>query len=98
VEQSTPFEYIIEEQFEMSMCPLCNHFQSIEVKCPECGKEIADQGKVSDFFDDYSPYMETDELKLEDGYPNDFKNKQCPHYFYCDFCKQEVLYFIGEWA
>jgi hypothetical protein len=81
----------------MAMCPICNNFQMINVKCPECGKDVADQGKLSDYFDDYSPYMEADGLKLEDGFPRDFNDSQCPHVFYCDSCQQEILYFIGEW-
>lgn len=81
----------------MAMCPICNNFQTINVRCPECGRAVQDQGRVSDFFDDYSPYMEVDELKLEDGYPENFTESQCPHVFYCDACHQEVLFFIGEW-
>ncbi|MDR7071119.1 hypothetical protein [Fictibacillus barbaricus] len=81
----------------MGMCPVCNNFHTINVRCPECGRSITDRGKVSDFFDDYSAYMEVDELKLEDGYKHDFKDSQCPHIFYCDSCHQEVMFFIGEW-
>lgn len=31
-------------------------------------------GKVSDYFDDYSVYMEIDQLKVENGYFSDLVN------------------------
>ncbi|MFC0189858.1 hypothetical protein ACFFJY_16240 [Fictibacillus aquaticus] len=81
----------------MSVCPLCNLLHTAAIRCPECGSETEDKGKVSDFYDDYSPYMEIDGLKLEDGFPADERDRQCPHIFYCHSCQQEVLFFINEW-
>ncbi|WP_374723686.1 hypothetical protein [Calidifontibacillus erzurumensis] len=49
-----------------------------------------------DYFDNYSPYLEIDGTKLVDGYPNDQKNHQCPHVFYCPNCLTEQVYLIDE--
>ncbi|WP_307872032.1 hypothetical protein [Priestia megaterium] len=53
-------------------------------------------GKVSDYFDDYSAYMEIDQLKVENGYPGDLANHQCIHLFYCSTCHSEELKQIQE--
>ncbi|WP_330849040.1 hypothetical protein [Priestia megaterium] len=53
-------------------------------------------GKVSDYFDDYSAYMEIDQLKVENGYPSDLANHQCIHLFYCSACHSEELKQIHE--
>jgi hypothetical protein len=49
-----------------------------------------------DLFDDYSAYMPIDQMKLEDGYKEDFIKGQCPHLLKCDGCNYEVTYLIKE--
>ncbi|GIN62821.1 hypothetical protein J27TS8_28140 [Robertmurraya siralis] len=80
----------------MGICPLCNGFQSVEQKCNICGTALVDAGKVMDFYDDYSPYMPIDLLKLEDGYSNDYKSEQCPHLLQCPQCGIDKVVFIQE--
>jgi len=82
----------------MSMCPVCNQLHTVVFHCPDCGNAGEDQGKLSDYFDDYSPYVDSDGLKLENGYPADFKESQCPHVYYCKICRQEMVIFISEWT
>ncbi len=48
-------------------------------------------GKSQRLFDDYSAYMEIDQLKVENGYPSDLANHQCIHLFYCSTCHSEEL-------
>jgi predicted RNA-binding Zn-ribbon protein involved in translation (DUF1610 family) len=68
----------------------------IQEKCPSCGEVLQDQGRVMDYYDDYSPYMPIDQLKLEDGIPNDYQDKQCPHVFHCPSCGKEEVRLIEE--
>ena len=80
----------------MGICPICNGFEALELKCPKCGAKINDTGRLMDFFDDYSAYMPIDQMKLEDGYKEDFKKGQCPHLLKCDQCNYEETYLIKE--
>lgn len=80
----------------MSICSLCNGFSDVQMTCKACGGVLGDMGKVSDYFDDYSAYMEIDQLKVENGYPSDLANHQCIHLFYCSTCHSEELKQIQE--
>ncbi|MDL0421125.1 hypothetical protein P5F75_15210 [Caldifermentibacillus hisashii] len=80
----------------MSICPVCNGFDSVIVPCRICTINMIDEGKLSDFFDDYSPYMEIDLLRLEDGYPQNFHQSQCVHLLQCPACGRQETYFIRE--
>jgi hypothetical protein len=57
---------------------------------------MEDQGKVTDYFENYSPYMDIDMMKLVDGYPYTLANHECVHLFYCPCCRQEEVRFIKE--
>jgi len=57
---------------------------------------MEDQGKITDYFDDYSPYMDGDLMKLVDGYPYTYTNHECVHLFYCPHCQEEEVRFIKE--
>lgn len=80
----------------MGICPLCNGFEEIHFQCPHCCSQMADEGKLMDFFDDYSPYMPIDQMKLEDGFPANKKNEQCVHLFQCPNCGFSRIQFIQE--
>lgn len=49
-----------------------------------------------DYYDDYSPYMEIDLMKMEDGYPDTFKDHKCPHLFGCSSCLRNEVVLIKE--
>ena len=57
----------------MGICPLCNGLTELSLVCPNCSHFMQDQGRLADFFDDYSPYMPIDLMKLEDGFPDNFR-------------------------
>ncbi len=78
------------------MCPICNGFEQVTVTCPSCGQVMEDSGRIMDFYDDYSAYMEIDELKLEDGFANTFSRSQCPHLMSCLHCGRNEIQFIQE--
>lgn len=80
----------------MGICPICNGFQEVHKSCHSCGTTLADSGRVMDFYDDYSPYMPIDQMKLENGYPDDYEKGQCPHLFKCPQCGLDEIVFIQE--
>jgi hypothetical protein len=80
----------------MGICPVCNGLGKLKLECPNCGDNIDDTGRVMDFYDDYSAYMPIDQLKLEDGLPEDFIKEQCPHLLKCAHCGYEATYLIKE--
>ena len=80
----------------MGMCPLCNGFESLNLACPNCGNRLEDSGRLMDYFDDYSPYMPIDQMKLEDGYSMDAEQGQCPHLCKCQNCGHDEIKFINE--
>lgn len=57
---------------------------------------MVDEGKLSDFFDDYSPYMEIELMRLEDGFPTNFKEGQCVHLLQCPECGRQETFTIQE--
>ncbi len=80
----------------MSMCPLCNGMSSIESQCSSCQGQMVDQGRLLDYFDDYSAYLDIEGMKLFDGIENDQRDHQCPHVFYCSNCQKEDTVLIQE--
>lgn len=80
----------------MGICPICNGISDLEVYCKNCNYVMEEKGRLMDFYDDYSAYMEIDQLKLEDGYPTTYSNKQCPHLYYCNHCENEQVVLIKE--
>lgn len=82
----------------MSVCPLCNGFASASILCPKCQSHVSDQGKVTDYLDDYSSYLDIDMLKMVDGDPKSLENHECLHYFYCTSCHHEEVKAVSELA
>ncbi len=80
----------------MGMCPLCNGFDATQQTCTQCGSVVEEVGKVTDFLDDYSAYMDIDVLKLVDGDMNSYENSDCLHLFNCPVCKKETIYTVKE--
>lgn len=80
----------------MGICAVCNGFEQLNIPCPNCGGILEDCGRIMDFYDDYSAYMEIDHLKLEDGYPYTQALEQCPHLMSCTTCGRNEVKFIQE--
>jgi hypothetical protein len=57
---------------------------------------MIEAGRLIDFFDDYSPYMEIDLMKLEDGYSDTNSGQKCPHLYRCLACQNDEVIFIKE--
>ncbi|WP_409274223.1 hypothetical protein V1499_04785 [Neobacillus sp. SCS-31] len=80
----------------MEVCPVCNGLKKVDVNCENCSNLMEEKGRYMDYFDDYSPYMPIDQMKLEDGIPDDLKNRQCPHLYRCPACGTDSIILIGE--
>lgn len=79
----------------LNICPLCNGLEEIRIYCPSCQTVMTDEGKLSDFFDDYSPYMDIELLQLVDGFPAG-NRERCIHLFRCPACMKEQPVIIGD--
>ena len=53
----------------------------------QCGKQMTDSGRLMDYYDDYSAYMEIDLMKMEDGYLNSFSGAKMPPSIYMSFLR-----------
>ncbi|WP_144462593.1 hypothetical protein [Siminovitchia fortis] len=82
----------------MNYCRLCNGMPAENRACSICMGALKDQGKIYDFYDDYSPYMEIDLNKLVDGDPKSTQKPECVHMFICEACgtQQELKIFYGS--
>lgn len=80
----------------MSICPLCNGIEDYPLVCTNCSSKLEDQGKISDYYDDYSPYMEIEWARLEDGKSVNYEKGQCMHLFKCPNCGTEQVEMIPE--
>jgi len=57
---------------------------------------MMESGRLMDFYDDYSPYMEINLTKMEDGYPDTNSGQKCPHLYHCPACHTDEVIFIKE--
>ncbi|WP_078381586.1 hypothetical protein [Sutcliffiella halmapala] len=80
----------------MGMCPLCNGFEKYEQSCSSCGDLLVDAGKVTDFLDDYSAYMEIELLKMVDGNVSSLDDNICMHVISCPTCDSEQMIAVKE--
>ncbi|GAA0177119.1 hypothetical protein SH2C18_04040 [Clostridium sediminicola] len=72
------------------ICPLCNGLKAYDVVCKNCNGKMVDRGKVSDYYDNYSPYLPETVL----AEVNEENQMECTHLFYCtkcDYCKRITI-------
>lgn len=79
----------------MKICGWCNGIESAPVWCSQCGGRAENQGKVYDMYDDYSPYMDADLVKLADGIAGSSGEEACIHLFACVQCGTEEEWCIS---
>ncbi|KKI90767.1 hypothetical protein WQ54_18625 [Bacillus sp. SA1-12] len=80
----------------MDLCTLCNGLETRMIQCPSCQTIMEDQGKITDYLDDYSAYLDIDIMKLFDGDPTSLETHHCIHYYYCPNCQHEETNAIKE--
>ncbi|HEY4553841.1 MAG TPA: hypothetical protein VIG80_11645 [Bacillaceae bacterium] len=73
----------------MEHCLYCNWSAYEQISCPNCSSGMSDMGKIYDYYDDYSPYMDIDLNKLVDGDPASAAREECVHLFQCSVCGEE---------
>ncbi|KEK24307.1 hypothetical protein [Bacillus gaemokensis] len=74
----------------MEICPLCNGLEAQTYSCQTCMSVLQDYGKVVDYIDDYSAYMDQDLLIQVDGLTFDNSRQYCAHFFYCGRCDTQT--------
>ncbi|MGG4496047.1 hypothetical protein [Brevibacillus reuszeri] len=79
------------------LCPACNGLAALAKECPRCGQLLSDAGRLYDYYGDYSPYREIDDVKMDNGYP-DRHNHQCLHTGWCPHCQEEHMIIVQEWT
>ncbi|OIK06066.1 hypothetical protein BIV59_21610 [Bacillus sp. MUM 13] len=80
----------------MDVCPFCNGLRSFSASCPSCTAKMEDKGKVMDYYDEYSAYMDTDTLKQNDGFPRSLQQGECPHLINCPTCGHDEIILVQE--
>ncbi|MDF2854581.1 MAG: hypothetical protein K0Q87_432 [Neobacillus sp.] len=80
----------------MPVCPVCNGLREVDLICSHCGEHMNESGRLMDYYDDYSPYMEIDLMKMEDGYQDTKSGHKCPHLYSCPSCQNDKVIFINE--
>lgn len=67
------------------VCPICNGLAEYEIKCEKCNGNMEDGGRIANYYDNYSSYLDMSITERIDGVPNN----QCVHLFYCPGCKND---------
>lgn len=67
----------------------------MKLPCPVCQGITEDQGRITDFFGDYSPYLPIDQCKRTDGWI-DRKTHICPHQIVCPNCGYTHVEMVQE--
>ncbi len=70
----------------MYECGLCNGWGETQRSCPKCEGRMKDQGRVTDFLDEYSPYLDLTYTDLVDGDIDSSLQDECVHLFVCEAC------------
>ncbi|CAM4189613.1 hypothetical protein [Bacillus manliponensis] len=74
----------------MAICPFCNGLQQEQHTCANCMNTLQDYGKVVDYIDDYSAYMDQELLTAVDGLTVNNSQRYCMHVMYCGACGQQT--------
>lgn len=67
------------------ICPLCNGLKNYDIECKFCNEKMEDKGRVADYYDNYSSYLDMSITELIDGVEAD----KCVHLFACPSCKSD---------
>jgi hypothetical protein len=79
----------------MWICPVCNGFDVLNHTCPRCGRLLDDMGRLSDYYNPYSPYREIDHIKLTNGFIDQMLHR-CIHLLHCPHCDCQLHQAVQE--
>lgn len=74
------------------ICPLCNGLEEYEIKCEECDDKMIDKGRIAEYYDNYSSYLEMSITEQIDG----ASNNKCVHLFSCINCNNDKRISISK--
>ncbi|WP_455675150.1 hypothetical protein [Pradoshia sp.] len=77
-------------------CPLCNGLCAMKEPCTLCGTLLSDMGRVMDYEDDYSAYLDIAIQKQNDGDVKSAEKGLCYHLFFCKECGSDMTAAIEE--
>lgn len=77
-------------------CPLCNGLCMMAEVCKSCGTLLSDMGRVTDYDDEYSAYLDIATQKQNDGDRQSIENGICYHLFFCMGCGMDMRAAIEE--
>lgn len=67
------------------ICPVCNGLEELEMNCEKCGGKMIDRGRIAEYYDNYSSYLEMSITEKIDGVPWD----KCVHLYACTSCNDD---------
>ncbi len=67
------------------ICPICNGLEEYSIRCNKCKEVMKDMGRITDYYDDYSAYLEMSITDLVDGAPSN----ECVHLYTCKNCHND---------
>lgn len=67
------------------ICPLCNGLREFQIDCEKCREGMKDRGRIAEYYDNYSSYLDISITELIDGVCND----ECVHIFTCKNCNHD---------
>lgn len=73
----------------MRICPKCNGLSYETYICQGCYSIMQDHGRMVDYYDKYSPYLDENITNKVDGLTAQENEKECLHLFYCGQCEKE---------
>ncbi len=67
------------------ICPVCNGLYTKDIKCDKCSRDaiMKDKGRLTDYYDNYSPYLPMELTNKVDGI---YSENKCFHLYKCDSC------------
>lgn len=74
------------------ICPLCNGLKQYEVECEKCKEKMTHRGRIADYYDNYSSYLEMSITELIDG----VQSNKCVHLFACPCCNHDKRIVIDK--
>lgn len=74
------------------VCPVCNTLENVMVHCKECGAIMVDKGRICDYYDNYSSYLDFDITEKIDN----VDHSKCVHLYYCEDCNNDKRIAISK--
>lgn len=67
------------------ICPVCNGLNECDIECEKCSGEMTNRGRIAEYYDNYSSYLEMSLTEKIDGVPSD----KCVHLYACLDCNYD---------